>query len=217
MTRRQGPRPAVPASDVGNPRRGRPLDPSRDVAIRAAALQVLAEDGYRGLTMDAVAMAAGVGKATIYRRWRSKEDLVVSAIQERSVDSLVVPDTGTLRDDLVHLLRSLAGVLTGPSGDADRAVLGVLPDEPDLAEAFRLGPLVQWAQAFSTVLRRAAERGEIPEGVERSLGAEAGPAILVERWLLGKPRIDDGVISAVVDDLMMPLLRRRGFAADTTA
>src|ERR687894_392068 len=63
-------------------RGGRPRDPSRDDVIRAAILRLLADVGYGALTMDAVAAEAGVGKATIYRRWRTKQDLVVDTVSE---------------------------------------------------------------------------------------------------------------------------------------
>ena len=142
-------------------------------------LQVLAEEGCRGLSMEAVARAAGVGKATISRRWSSKEDLLVSAVRATSLDSLVIPDTGTLRDDLVQLLRCLADVLTGSGGDAHRALLGVISERSALAEAYRRGPLSQWVGAISAVLERAAQRGEICPKAGRSLAAEAGPAILM--------------------------------------
>ena len=72
-----------------------------------AVLEVLADVGYAGLTMDAVAATAGVSKATIYRRWRTKADLLVSVISTASDQSLIVPDTGRLRDDLVALLTAL--------------------------------------------------------------------------------------------------------------
>ncbi len=67
-------------SPLGPSRGGRPRDPSRDGVIRAAILRLLADVGYGALTMDAVAAEAGVGKATIYRRWRTKQDLVVDTI-----------------------------------------------------------------------------------------------------------------------------------------
>ena len=216
MNRSYGPQQAGPAAPGGDPRGGRPLDRSRDVVIRAAVLQVLAEQGCRGLSIDAVARAAGVGKATIYRRWSSKEDLLVDVVEAMCVDSLVIPDTGTLRDDLVQLLRSLADVLTGPGGDANRALLGALPEQPALAEAYRRGPLSQWAGAFSAAFQRAARRGQSPPGAGRSLAAEAGPAILIERWLLGDPRMDDDAITAVVTELMMPSLAQEGPAEPST-
>src|SRR5438094_4976193 len=88
-------------------RGGRPRDPSRDGVIRAAILRLLADSGYAALTMDAVAAEAGVGKATIYRRWRTKTDLVVDTIAEVNRVEALVPDTGTLEGDLRMLLHNL--------------------------------------------------------------------------------------------------------------
>ena len=187
-------------------RRGRRLDPTRDAAIQAAVIEVLAESGYGGLTMDAVAAAAGVSKATIYRRWQTKAALLVSVVDGASDDTLVTPDTGSLRDDLVQLLSSLARVLGGPGGNASRALLGALNDEPTLAAAFQQGPMARWAEAFMTVLERAVARGEMTSDPAASLGAEAGPAILVLRWLISGAPIEEKDAIAVVDRVMVPLL-----------
>ena len=189
---------------------GRPLDPTLDARIRDGVLQVLEESGYGGLTMDAVAQTAGVGKASIYRRWPSKVDLLMSVVEELSVGDLVVPDTGSLRDDLVALLRSLAAVLAGPGGHANRAVLTVLAAEPALAAAYRSGPLRRWAEAFTTTLERGVARGEVAASAGTSLAAEAGPAIVIERWLLRPESIDPTTAAAVVDGVMMPLFRLSG-------
>jgi AcrR family transcriptional regulator len=195
----------VPATS-GRPRR--PLDPARNAAIHTAVLEVLADVGYAGLTMDAVAATAGVSKATIYRRWRTKADLLVSVISTASDQSLVVPDTGSLRDDLVALLTALGRVLAGPGGSASRALLGALNDEPSLAAAFHAGPLARWADAFMTVLNRAVARHELVLDEARSLAAEAGPAIFMLRWMIRGSGLDDDVAVAVVDEVMMPLLHR---------
>ena len=157
------------------------------------------------MTMDAVARAAGAGKASIYRRWPSKVDLLISIVEELSFGGPVVPDTGCLRSDLVALLQSLAAVLAGPGSHANRAVLGVLASEPALAAAYRDGPLRRWAEAFTTTFERAVARGEIPLGAGTSLAAEAGPAILLERWLLRPETINSAMAPAVVDKVMMPL------------
>jgi AcrR family transcriptional regulator len=180
----------------------------RDVAIQAAVLEVLADDGYAGLTMDAVAATAGVSKATIYRRWATKADLLVSVIDKASDDTLVVPDTGSLEDDLVVLLTALAGVLSGPGGSASRALLGAMNDEPALAAAFRAGPQARWAAAFREVYAGAVARGEIACGAGASLAAEAGPAIFLLRLTLSGRCLDEELAVGVVRDVMMPLLRQ---------
>ena len=195
-------------------RRGRRQDAALDPLIRAAALKVFTEVGYRGLTMDAVAVAAGVGKATVYRRWPTRQDLLIAVIEDTSTDALVVPDSGCLREDLIALLDSLADVLAGPGGVANRALLGVLTDEPALAEAYRRGPLRRWTEAFTGALDRAVQRQEIPPAAAASLGAEAGPAIVIERWLFAEQRLDAALAVAIVDEVMLPLLGRASTGAD---
>lgn len=169
-------------------------------------MQVLATDGYDGLTMDAVAATAGVSKATIYRRWPTKAELLVSVIDAASDDTLVAPDTGSLPGDLVALLMALSLVLTGPGGSASRALLGALNDDPAMATAFRQGPMARWRDAFRSVFTRAVERGEVAESAGTSLAAEAGPAILLLRWTISGRDIDEDLAAAVVDEVMMPLL-----------
>jgi AcrR family transcriptional regulator len=188
---------------------GGPLDPEKDRAIASAVYEVLADVGYSGFTMDEVALAAGVGKAAIYRRWSSKVDLLASFIDVGVDDTLVMPDTGSLRGDLVALLQSLLEVLGGPGGRATRAVLNAVIDDPTLAEAYHRGPLERWRRAFGEVFARAVERAEIAPGAGVSLGAEAGPAILVQRWLVSGKALDPSVATAVVDEVMMPLLERQ--------
>ena len=94
-------------TDIPRPSRGgRPRDPSRDGVIRAAILRLLADVGYGALTMDAVAAEAGVGKATIYRRWRTKQDLVVDTISDLNREVASPADTGSLEGDLRAMMRS---------------------------------------------------------------------------------------------------------------
>src|ERR671917_2050981 len=103
-------------------RGGRPRDPSRDGVIRAAILSLLAEVGYGALTMDAVAAQAGVGKATIYRRWRTKEDLVVDTIAEISRAQVTPAETGSLEGDLREMLHTIVSAVNGPTGAATQAL-----------------------------------------------------------------------------------------------
>lgn len=154
-------------------------------------------------------MTAGVSKATIYRRWPSKIDLLVSVIDAASDETLVEVDSGSLRDDLVALLCSLADILTGPGGGASRALLGVLDEEPALAEAFRRGPLARWSAVFGAAFERAVARREVTPEAGTSLPAEAGSGILVQRWLVTGQEIGPELAATVVDEVVMPLLRRR--------
>jgi AcrR family transcriptional regulator len=193
---------------VARPSRGgRPRDPSRDGVIRAAILRLLADVGYGALTMDAVASEAGVGKATIYRRWRTKEDLVVDTISELNRAGAVPPDTGSLEGDLRSIMRQMVAVITGPTGAATLSLLSTVPHQPALAEAFRNGPLAVWRLAFADVWAQAEQRGDVRPGLAGSIIAETTSALLVQRWLLTGEPIDEAYADQVLDTVVLPLIR----------
>ncbi|MFD2093339.1 TetR/AcrR family transcriptional regulator [Blastococcus deserti] len=198
---------AALSSDVRPSRGGRPRDPSRDGVIRSAILRLLADVGYGALTMDAVASEAGVGKATIYRRWRTKQDLVVDTISELNRAQAQPPGTGSLEGDLRAMLRSLLDIVTGPAGAATLSLLSTVPHEPALAAAFRHGPLVEWRNVFEQVWQEAQARGEVPEGVSGALIGEAASAPLVQRWLLTGEPVDQAYADEVLDSVVLPLIR----------
>jgi AcrR family transcriptional regulator len=173
-------------------------------------VDVLARLGFNGFTMDDVALTAGVGKAAIYRRWASKTDLLASYVEGSIEGTLDVSDTGSLRSDLVVLLTSAVAHFNCPAGRANRALLSAVHDDPTLAAAYQSGPLAQWTAAFREVFERAVGRGEIGPAVDWSLAAEAGAAMLIQRWLLLGAPIDEELVTAVVDDVMLPILRCGG-------
>src|SRR6195952_4646795 len=128
---------ALTVTDLPRPSRGgRPRDPRRDGVMGAGILRLLAEVGYGALTMDAVAAEAGVGKATIYRRWRTKEDLVVDTISDLDQELATPPDTGSLEGDLRAMTEQMRAVITGPSGAATLSLLSSMSHNPALAAAF---------------------------------------------------------------------------------
>jgi len=188
-------------------RGGRPRDPSRDGVIRAAILRLLADVGYGALTMDAVAAEAGVGKATIYRRWRTKQDLVVDTISELYRAEATPPDTGSLEGDLREMLRTMVKVIKGPTGAATLSLLSTVPHQPALAEAFRDGPIAVWRQSFDQIWSRAEERGEVRPGMAGSVPSEATSALLVQRWLLTGEPVDDAYADEVLDSVVLPVIR----------
>jgi AcrR family transcriptional regulator len=198
---------AMTTTDPVRPSRGgRPRDPSRDGVIRAAILRLLADVGYGNLTMDAVAAQAGVGKATIYRRWRTKEDLVVDTISELHQMGATPPDTGSLQGDLRQLLHQLVSVVNGPLGAATLSLLSTVPHQPALAQAFRAGPIGVWRAAFDEAWSRAEERGEVRTDAG-PLAAETTSALLVQRWLLTGEPVDDAFADQVLDQVVLPLIR----------
>jgi AcrR family transcriptional regulator len=202
--------PYLSSPDGGRAGRGgRPRDPSRDGAIRSAILQVLAESGYAGLTMDAVAAAAGVGKATIYRRWRTKSDLVADAVAELSAMSIDPPDTGSLEGDLRVLLRWLVAAVNGPLGAATLSLLSALPHEPALREAFSNGPMGVWRSAFRKVWESAAARGEVPDSVRGTAVSSTASAPILQRWLFSGEPVSDEFADEVLADVVLPLVFAR--------
>ena len=188
-------------------RGGRPRDPSRDGVIRAAILRLLADVGYGALTMDAVASEAGVGKATIYRRWRTKQDLVVDTISDLNRAGATPPDTGSLEGDLREVMHQMVAMIAGPTGAATLSLLSTMPHQPALAAAFRSGPLAVWRDSYATIFERAEQRGEVRPGLARSVVAESTSALMVQRWLLTGEPVDDAYADEVLDTVVLPLVR----------
>jgi AcrR family transcriptional regulator len=189
--------------------RGRPRDASRDEALREAALSVLAEVGYRALTMDAVAATARAGKATIYRRWDSKLDLVIDSCNQLVSENIPAPDTGSLAGDLRSFLSSFATFLSGPAGKAAQALVGELPHEPELAEAFRKSFLRSQRDVLRAVLDRAAARGEVADDAPKGMAVELAGAALTYRLMLTGDPLDSQFVDRLVDQVLVPLLDQR--------
>jgi AcrR family transcriptional regulator len=195
-------------TEIPRPSRGgRPRDPSRDGVIRAAILRLLADVGYGALTMDAVASEAGVGKATIYRRWRTKQDLVVDTISDLNRVEATPPDTGSVETDLREMMHQMVALISGPTGAATLSLLSTMPHQPALAEAFRQGPLAVWRQAYDDIWQRAEARGEVRPGLSRSTVAETTSALMVQRWLLTGEPVDDAYADEVLETIVLPLVR----------
>jgi AcrR family transcriptional regulator len=199
---------AAPTADIVRPSRGgRPRDPSRDGVIRAAILRLLADVGYGSLTMDAVASEAGVGKATIYRRWRTKQDLVVDTISDLNRAEATTPDTGSLEGDLRAMMHQMVSMIGGPTGAATLSLLSTIPHQPALAQAFQDGPLAVWRKAFEELWARAEARGDVGPGMANSVIAETTSALMVQRWLLTGRPVDAAFADEVLETVVLPLVR----------
>jgi AcrR family transcriptional regulator len=146
---------------------GRPRDARHDQAILEATLEILQEQGYRGVTIDGVAARAGVGRPTIYRRWPSKPALVVAALVQSARLTVPAPDTGSLRRDLITVQRHQVELMNAP--DARRVTAGLiadLADDPELADIYVSQYLAPRRATVWQVLQRAVDRGELNDDVD---------------------------------------------------
>ncbi|WP_026448856.1 TetR/AcrR family transcriptional regulator [Actinopolyspora mortivallis] len=187
--------------------RGRPRDATRDAALRTAALEVLAEVGYRALTMDAVAAQARAGKATIYRRWESKLELVIDTCTQLVRRNIPRPDNGTIEQDLGEFLSAFAEFLSGPVGKAAQALVGELPHEPELAEAFRDSFLLPQRDVLREIIDRGGERGEIRADAPVDTVVELAGAALIHRLMLTGDPLDQRFVNRLLHEALLPLLR----------
>ena len=163
-----------------SPRRtpGRPRSEASHQAIIQATLELLVEAGYGALTMEAVRTRAGVGKATIYRRWGSKEELVRDAIVFLH-DEFDTPDTGSLQGDYEALAAVVRASASRGGATLMPRLLGEAVNDPELFAIFRANLVEPRRAALRAVLARAVARGEIRADVDLELVLDlfAGPAV----------------------------------------
>ena len=182
---------------------GRPRSEEAHQAILDATLALLAEVGFSALTMEGVASRAGVGKATVYRRFSSKLPLVVEAFG--ALPGLEDADTGSLAGDLRQMLRAYLRLFeTTPLAAVLPSLAGERAHNPELSELF--APVLKGRrQPLAGALERAIARGEIPADVDRELAADliVGP-IAVRLFFTGRtihPRIVEPLIELAVDGI----------------
>lgn len=174
------------AGTCAEPRRGRPRSADADVAILHAALALAGEVGVRALSMDEVAARAGVSKATIYRRWSSKEALVLDALRS-AIDPVDAVDNGSLGDDLRQYLTEMAARMSASRGDVLPHLIEVACYDPAIRTS--LDDWVRHRRApLLTILERGVARAELPADtdLELLLDALTGPFVY-RRLLTGAP------------------------------
>jgi len=204
--------PANAESDVGvvpvGTVRGRPRDAGRDVAIHRATVSLLAELGYEHLSIEAIAERAGVGKTTIYRRYANKAAVVTAALDQRA--PLGAPDVRS--DDLRGGLLRTVGWLTGQIAEQEIGLLGAIfagmRSDPELAGGMRAILRRDVAAMTEQSLGAAAGHGEqlTPQAAE--LFADIAPAVIVHRLLMTGQPCTPAFLEHLVDDILLPLLRR---------
>ncbi|MBL7262244.1 TetR/AcrR family transcriptional regulator [Paractinoplanes lichenicola] len=192
------------ASPAGRSRR---LDGEREQAILRAAYELLGETGYQGLRVDAVAARAQASKATLYRHWPTKAELVLDAVRACKAADAPLPDTGSLRGDLLAWFDDIACMIRSDEGPLLAGLFMALHTDPELAVHLRQMreskiPLAE------TICARGEARGELRPGYDPRVIDEIVPAVVFMRgFALGEP-IDQPFLDHLVDDIILPLLKR---------
>ncbi|WP_435192445.1 TetR/AcrR family transcriptional regulator [Nonomuraea sp. bgisy094] len=190
-------------------RHGRPRDPGNDAAILEAALDLLIERGAAGTSIEAVAQRAGVAKLTVYRRWRSKDDLLMAALEHARGADLDAPPAGQSVDELVS---SIAELLSQPRFRTLMArVIGASVDYPDLVTAYRARYLQPRLDTLPEIARRAINAGQLPgetdPGVISDILSSAIGFVLLHQ---------EEMTAAEIEGRLRGLLRHIGYQAVPT-
>jgi AcrR family transcriptional regulator len=192
--------PPVPAV---RRKRGRPRDPEADGRILAAASALILLRGFDSMTVDEVASNAGVGKATVYRRWARKEDLAVAAMEQLYRDEMPTPDTGSLRGDLVEAFRATLVFANSPAGgDYLRTLVRESMRDERMAALYREASR-RAAESAEQVFARAWSRGELRADVPVEAAVRLLTGLVVMATVMRTPPPTVGDLDSLVDLVML--------------
>lgn len=192
-----------------SPSPGRPRDTALDANILRAAMEILGESGLNAVTMDSVAQRAGAGKASLYRRWKSKDELLADALTLHSPVAVEV-DTGNLRDDLLKLYEHYYGIGNHVMQGAIQEMLGNVRQH--LAWTEKVAPerlTIRRAKA-AAIFERAAARGEIRMPADLQSLLDIVPAMVLYRYNTRAQKVTRASIAKIVDHMVLPLIAAQG-------
>lgn len=185
-----------------------PRAEAREQAILDAALSLVMEVGYDRLSMDALAERARAGKATIYRHWSGKAEVVVEAIRRRKCEALApAADTGTLRGDLVAALVQMTCAMTDEDSALLVGVISAMHHDAELAELMRTQVIDSRRGILDELVARAVARHELPTNSDPTVVNEVLSALMFNRLVIADEPITDEYVIHVVDNVVLPLLR----------
>lgn len=183
---------------AGRRRRGRPPSAEIDERVLDAALELLAENGYTGFRLDALAARAGVAKTTILRRWPSKAAVAAAAVQRLALQTIDVPQSGTLRGDLHALLTSAVTVFTHGHGRFVPHLMQESGHHPEITDL--LHTVIHTRRlAYRRVLGRAIARHELDPDVDQDLLIDLLVGPIWTRLLITRDPITQSLVDEIVD------------------
>jgi AcrR family transcriptional regulator len=204
----------------GRVRVGRKRDHTRDTDLLEAAIVVLAEIGYDRMTMNMVAARAKAGKATMYRRWPSKPDLVLEAIahmKRGQADTNSLPDTGTLRGDLLGLCLPKSVEECELKMKALSGLSSMLAQHRELADATNAVIVEPWTAVNSVLIQRAVNCSEVPADIDIETLSQVIPSMCAYRTLILRKPVDQSFLMAMIDNVLLAALMNVEHAANKTA
>lgn len=189
--------------------RGSGRGAERRSAICQAVFELLGKVGYDRMTMDAIATQAKASKATIYRMWQDKPELVADALLEQFGESAAPPDTGTLRGDIKALMMMACDTTESVVGEVVAGVMTAAAHDPRLAEVINDTLFKAKHEMHAQIVRRAVERGEVHPDTDPALLHEVMHYMLTGRKLWNLGPLDGEYAEHVVDDVLIPVLTYR--------
>ena len=200
-----------PATLGATVHRGRPRSDKLHRAILDAARELLIQDGYTRLRLEHIAVRAGVGKATLYRRWRSKEALAQALIVDLAAPHLTIEDTGDTRGEmLAAVLNPLKAITETEFGPVIRALMSQIAGNPALGDPFRATVVAARRSEVQQMIARGIARGDLRPDTDASVATELLVGPVYFRLVFGGV-LDDDFAERLVDSVM------RGFAAQPVA
>lgn len=192
------------AAQPATPTVGRPRDAALDANVLRAAMELLGEGGLAAVTMDAVAQRAGAGKASLYRRWKSKDELLADALTAHSPTDVEV-DTGSLRSDLLRLYEHYYGIGNHVMQAAMQEMLGNVRQHLAWTEKVAPERLTARRAKVRALFERAVARGEIAPPADMDLLLDLVPAMVLYRYNTRNQKVSRASIARFVDGAVLPL------------
>lgn len=168
-------------------------------AVLRAALDELVVTGYGGLSLEGIAQRAGVNKTTLYRRWGTRENLILDAMLERGAQQVPIPDTGALRSDLVAFGRAIVASTAEPDFEAIIRAVASIGEQDSALAAARRGFWSTRLEMAADMVRRAIARGEVPPETDPRLVAELLIAPIYFRLLMSGDDRDAELVERLAD------------------
>jgi AcrR family transcriptional regulator len=205
----------APAHCGEDPGRQRKRGAELERAIKDATIAELADGGYGNLTIESVAARAQTGKASIYRRWPTKQELVLDAFDALlsspllSPEKLQLDDSVSTRDALLTLVQRVSAVMMGPGGEALRSIMGESLRDAGFCAVLECDYFHPRKQALIGLLERGVRRGEVRPDAMLALVPEMLTGTLLHRIVVRRRSISQDELTQLVDGVLMPAISPR--------